>query len=841
MIEELADQVIERMEHIPTLPGMEHLVPQIKRPVQETEIKSIARSILAERGPEAFLPTVELEEPHVKAAPEPKAKRKKGEKTKAEISPNARAVLERRYLVKDDKGRVTESPEDMFRRVAHHIASADSLYNPKADVKAREEEFYQAMANLEFLPNSPTLMNAGRELGQLSACFVLPINDSMESIFDSVKHTALIHKSGGGTGFSFARLRPEGDTVGSTGGVASGPVSFMRAFDAATDVIKQGGKRRGANMAILNVDHPDIEKFITAKEDYVSLTNFNISVAVTEDFMKAVESGRDYNLINPHTKKVVGKLNAKEVFDRMVENAWRNGDPGIVFLDRVNNDNPTPKLGSVESTNPCGEQPLLPYESCNLGSINLAKMVCEESGDWKVDYVKLAQTVRMAVRFLDNVIDVNKFPLPEIADMTRRTRKIGLGVMGFADLLIQLGIPYDSEEALKAGEDLMKFINDKASEASVELADERGIFPAFAGSIYDKPDGNRVRNATRTTIAPTGTLSIIAGCSSGIEPLFALSYTRTILEGTQLIEVNHLFEELAKKEGFFSEELKQELGKKGSLRDIEGIPERVKRLFVTSHDITPEWHVKMQSTFQKFTDNAVSKTVNFPHNSTAEDVARVYMLAYKEGCKGITIYRDRSRESQVLSINHEVPIEKPGETKRVPRKRPTVTIGITEKVATGCGNLYITVNSDEEGRLCEVFCALGKAGGCASAQLEAITRLISLALRSGVEVESIIKHLKGIRCPSIAWDRGHAILSCPDAIAGVLERYQSGVGLEPSVSEDKTKANPKTKAKSKAKGEAKNAASGEIGNLAGQCPECGSLLIFQEGCFICKSCGYTKC
>jgi len=838
MVEGLADQVIERLEPVPALPGMEHLAPQIRRPVRETEIMTIARSILAERGPEAFLPIDEATEPPPEAAPEIKAKKKKGEKVKVDISPNARAVLERRYLVKDNKGRVVESPEDMFRRVARHIASADSLYNPEADVKAREEEFYQAMASLEFLPNSPTLMNAGRELGQLSACFVLPIEDSMESIFDSVKNTALIHKSGGGTGFSFSRLRPEGASVGSTGGVASGPVSFMRAFDAATDVIKQGGKRRGANMAILNVDHPDIEKFITAKEDYVSLTNFNISVAVTEDFMKAVERGSDYNLVNPHDGKTVRKLNAKEVFDRMVENAWRNGDPGIVFLDRVNKDNPTPKLGSVESTNPCGEQPLLPYESCNLGSINLAKMVCEENGACKIDYVKLAGAVRMAVRFLDNVIDVNKFPLPEIADMTRRTRKIGLGVMGFADLLIRLGIPYDSQEALNAGEDLMKFISDEASEASVELARERGVFPGFEGSIYDKPGEPRLRNATRTTIAPTGTLSIIAGCSSGIEPLFALSYTRTILEGTQLVEVNHLFEELAKQEGFFSEELRQELGKKGSLHDIEGIPDRVKRLFVTSHDITPGWHVKMQAAFQRFTDNAVSKTVNFPHNATVDDVARVYMLAYKEGCKGITIYRDRSRESQVLSIEHE---EQPDEPRRAPRARPTITVGVTEKVATGCGNLYITVNSDEEGRLCEVFCALGKAGGCASAQLEAITRLISLTLRSGVEVESIIKHMKGIRCPSIAWDRGHAILSCPDAIAGVLERYRGGIELKPGVSEEEPKSKADSETKTKAKSTAKTSTTDEIGSQAGQCPECGSLLVFQEGCFVCQGCGYTKC
>ncbi|MEE8373647.1 MAG: vitamin B12-dependent ribonucleotide reductase, partial [Dehalococcoidia bacterium] len=616
-------------------------------------------------------------------------------------------VLERRYLVKNKKGQVIESIEDFFRRVAHHIASAELLYDPGADVAAREEEFYQAMANLEFLPNSPTLMNAGRELGQLSACFVLPIQDSMDSIFDSLKYTALIHKSGGGTGFSFSRLRPEGDMVGSTGGVASGPVSFMKAFDAATDVIKQGGKRRGANMAILEVTHPDIGKFITSKEDNISLTNFNISVAVTEEFMKAAEGGDDYELVNPHTGKAAGKLNAKKVFDSMVDGAWRNGDPGIVFLDRVNRDNPTPAMGKVESTNPCGEQPLLPFESCNLGSINVSAMLTEKDESPAIDYVKLASTVRMAVRFLDNVIDVNKFPLDQIADMTRKTRKIGLGVMGFADLLIRLGIPYDSQESLDTAESLMEFIARESLEASKELAEGRGVFPAFEGSIYDKPDGPRVRNATRTTIAPTGTLSIIASCSSGIEPLFALSYTRNILDGDQLAEVNPLFEEIAKREGVYSDELMQKVAKSGNLGDIEDIPERLKRVFVTSHDIAPEWHVRMQAAFQSHTDNAVSKTVNFHHDATRDDVAHAYMMAYREGCKGITIYRDRSRENQVLSIAEQTQVEGP---RLVPKDRPTTTAGITEKVSTGCGNLYITVNFDEESRLCEVFCALGKAG-----------------------------------------------------------------------------------------------------------------------------------
>jgi len=830
-IEELADKVISRLDRVPALPGMEDLAPQVRRPVDETEIQSIARSLLAEKGPEAFVPTEEkAEHQPKKRARKTATKAKPAGDTEVQVLPNARTVLERRYLVKDKKGRVTETVEDLFKRVAHHIASAELMYDPEADVAAVEEEFYQAMANLEFLPNSPTLMNAGRELGQLSACFVLPIEDSMESIFDSVKHTALIHKSGGGTGFAFSRLRPEGDTVGSTGGVASGPVSFMKAFDAATDVIKQGGKRRGANMAILDVHHPDILRFITSKVDNVTLTNFNISVAVTEGFMNAVENGEDYELINPHTKKPAGKLNAKGVFDLIVENAWRNGDPGIVFLDRVNRDNPTPKLGSVESTNPCGEQPLLPYESCNLGSINLSKMLCDKDGGKVIDYVKLAEVVRMAVRFLDNVIDVNRFPLREIDEMTKRTRKIGLGVMGFADLLIQLGIPYNSDEALQTGENLMDFINREAIEASKELAEERGVFPAFEGSIYDVPGGPRVRNATRTTIAPTGTLSIIAGCSSGIEPLFALSYTRNILDGDKLIEVNPLFEEWAKREGCCSEELMKEVAEKGNLRDIEGIPETAKRMFVTSHDIAPEWHVKMQAAFQKYTDNAVSKTVNFPHDATKEDVARVYMLAYREGCKGITIYRDRSRDEQVLSISEAKPPAKQAEEKKkAPRKRPTVTTGITERVETGCGNLYVTINYDEQG-ICEVFAILGNVGGCGAAHLQAMSRVISGSLRAGMEPTAIIKYMRGIRCPSISWDRGRAILSCPDAIAGVLERHIGGETAE---------ASGKTKAKS---GESVPIGiSGGAGNQAGQCPECGGLLVYQEGCLLCHACGYTKC
>ncbi|MBE0430217.1 MAG: vitamin B12-dependent ribonucleotide reductase [Dehalococcoidia bacterium] len=742
-----------------------------------------------------------------------------------ELSENALRVLARRYLGKDGEGTPTETPQELFRRVARHIASAESIYDPDADVSLHEEDFYRLMERLEFLPNSPTLMNAGRELGQLSACFVLPIEDSMESIFDAVKYTALIHKSGGGTGFSFSRLRPEKDRVGSTGGIASGPVSFMRAFDATTDVIKQGGMRRGANMAILSVDHPDILRFIEAKEDPEALTNFNLSIAITDEFMKAVEEGADYSLTNPRTREVVDKLNAKEVFDKIVDMAWRTGDPGIVFIDEINRHNPTPQLGKIESTNPCGEQPLLPFESCNLGSVNLARMVAARNGQPQVDYDKLARTVRLAVRFLDDVIEVNRFPLAEIEEMTKTTRKVGLGVMGFADMLIQLGIPYDSEQGLVAAEDIARFISQEADKASMELGQERGVFPAFESSIYDRPDGPRFRNASRTTIAPTGSLSIIANCSSGIEPLFALSYVRHILEGEEFVEVNPYFEEAAKQGGFYSPDLMKQLAEGKRLRDLEGVPEQTKKVFVTAHDISPEWHVKMQAAFQRFTDSAVSKTVNFPHEAKPEDVAEVYMLAYRERLKGITIYRDRSRASQVLTVGEsekkaEGPAQGRIEGKLAPRRRPKVTRGVTERVNTGCGYIYVTVNFDSRG-ISEVFSALGKAGGCAAAQLEAISRLTSLALRSGIDTDSIVKHLRGIRCPSIAWEQGHAVLSCADAIASVLEKYIREKGAD---NPGGPSPNPEM-----------------VKSWAGQCPDCGGPLIYQEGCNICIACGFTKC
>jgi ribonucleoside-diphosphate reductase alpha chain len=741
------------------------------------------------------------------------------EKAVIELSANALRVLQRRYLKKGENGELLETPEEMFHRVAAAVALAERLYNPAAPVEEWEATFYELMTSLEFLPNSPTLMNAGRELGQLSACFVLPVGDSMDSIFEAVKNTALIHKSGGGTGFSFSRVRPKNDLVLSTKGVSSGPLSFMSVFDAATETIKQGGTRRGANMGIMRVDHPDILDFITAKQDDAKLNNFNISVAVTDAFMRAVDDDTDYALVNPRSGDTVKTLKARKVFKTMLTLAWKNGDPGIVFIDRINADNPTPHLGEIESTNPCGEQPLLPYESCNLGSINLARVATEGH----IDYGKLGRIVRTAVRFLDDVIDVNRYPLPQIEEMTKGNRKIGLGVMGFADMLLQLAVPYDSDEACQIAGEVMSFVHQEARDASVELAAERGVFPNFEGSVYDGPEGARVRNATTTTIAPTGTISIIAGCSSGIEPLFAVSYVRAnVLDDESMVEVHPHFEQVARARGFHSDELLKKIAEKGTVRGTDDVPDDVQAVFATAHDITPEWHIKLQAAFQKHTDNAVSKTVNFSNAATVEDVEKVYQLAFRSGCKGVTIYRDGSREEQVLNVGQSVKKRDPATGIATTRpSRPQLLNGETQRMETGCGKLFVIMNDDEYGPR-EVFANMGKAGGCASSNTEALGRLISLALKKGASAGEIVEQLKGIRC-HVPYGMGpNATLSCADAIGKALERrYVTGAAAaaagapEPQLS--------------------------LVEVAQGACPDCGGSIEHEGGCAVCRLCGYSKC
>ncbi|WP_457590802.1 vitamin B12-dependent ribonucleotide reductase [Geoglobus sp.] len=754
-----------------------------------------------------------------------------------ELNDTAKVVLEKRYLLKNEKGEPIETPEEMLWRVARAIAKAEENYGNDPEEWARK--FYEIMDRQEFMPNSPTLMNAGTPLGQLSACFVIPVDDSIDGIFKALWDMARVQKSGGGTGFSFSRIRPKGDIVKSTMGVASGPVSFMKIFDSATEQIKQGGKRRGANMGVLNVHHPDIEEFITAKWEEGVLRNFNISVAVTDDFMEALKNDAEYELINPRTKEVVKKIPARKIFNLIVEGAWRNGEPGIIFIDEINRHNPTPHIGEIEATNPCGEQPLLPYESCNLGSINLSKFVDESKKDF--DWKRLREVVKLATRFLDNVIDVNSYPIPEIAEMTQKNRKIGLGVMGWADALFKLGIPYDSPEAVELAEKVMKFIQEESHRTSQELAEERGVFPNWEGSVWEKR-GIKMRNATTTTIAPTGTISIIAGCSSGIEPVFALAYRRAnILDGDEFFEVNPIFERMLRALDLYSEDILNRVVEEGSIQGIDEIPEEIRRVFKCALDISPEWHVRMQAAFQKYTDNAVSKTINLPNHATRADVEKAFLLAYELKCKGITVYRDGSREEQVLSVKktekkkEEEKVRPPAKFQK-PRPRPRITKGTTVETRTGCGSLYVTINEDEYG-IAEVFVQLGKSGGCAASQTEAIGRLLSVALRSWVDPEALIRQLKGIRCPSVGFDNGEIITSCADGVAKVLEKHLKGEfrkikmdvkGVKPLTeftgeSQESAPEQPRTKL------------------IGGMCPECGSILEYGEGCMTCRMCGFTKC
>ena len=745
------------------------------------------------------------------------------------LNSNAEVVLQKRYLHKSLDGTQTETPRDLFWRVAAAIAAEERKYaGSSCEAEELAREFYDLMTSWKFLPNSPTLMNAGTELGQLSACFVLPVGDSIEEIFDAVKYAAMIHRSGGGTGFSFSRLRAKESRVGSTGGVASGPVSFLRIFNTATEQIKQGGTRRGANMGILRVDHPDVIEFIRAKETEGEFNNFNLSVGLTEAFMQAVEKDEYYDLMAPNSGELHSRLRARDVFELLVKKAWQSGDPGIIFLDRINRDNPTPDQGEIESTNPCGEQPLLPFEACNLGSINLSRFYLfghntdADPAAKGIDWDELRRVVHLAVRFLDNVIDASRFPLPLITETVHRNRKIGLGVMGFADLLFQLGIAYDSQAGIALAERIMGFIQEEGRRASAALARERGAFPAYETSIYAKRGEGPYRNATVTTIAPTGTLSIIAGCSSGVEPLFALCFIRNILDGERLMEVNPYFEGALQAAGLTSPDLMESVAAKGSIAAMDFLPAELRRVFVTAMDIDPVWHLRMQAAFQRHTDNAVSKTVNLPNNATEKDIYDIYWLAYQEDCKGVTVYRDGCKSVQVLATGDgqkkmdgsaiDAQSVQGNKSVSAVRKRPDMIQGFTQKVQTGLGAMYLTVN-ELEGAPFEVFATIGKSGRSITAKAEAIGRLVSLALRSGVSVRDVVAQIKGIGGEHPVFRGKGLLLSIPDAIAWVLEkRYLQNEHIA------------------------------DVNDLELQrCPECSEPLVFQEGCLSCPTCGFSRC
>ena len=814
-----------------------------------------------------------------------------------QLSDNAVTVLRRRYLIKNEQGEADEQPEDLFWRVARTIAAADATYGASAGaVEAVAETFYELMATRVWMPNSPTLMNAGRPLGQLSACFVLPVEDSLASgkagIYDTLRDMALVHQSGGGTGFGFSRLRPRNDIVRSTMGVASGPVSFMSLYDASTDVVKQGGTRRGANMGILRVDHPDILEFITCKNDTSKITNFNISVAVTDTFMKAVEEGGEYDLIHPRGGKVVGQLDARDVFDRIVHGAWKTGEPGVFFIDEANRYNPVPHLGSYEATNPCGEQPLLPYDVCNLGSINAGLFVRNGEVDWD----GLRRAVHLCTHFLDNVIDVNKYPLSEITDLANRIRRIGLGIMGWADFLVRLGVPYNSEEATEWAHRLMKFVDEESKVESERLAQERGVFPEWERSIWGPDEtcacdahGQRIRSLRRlrhcnlTTVAPTGTISIIAGCSSGIEPLFAVAFMRN-QAGVLMPDVNEDFVAIAKREGWYSEELVKRVAEEGHI-DFPEVPEQWRKVFMTAHDVTPAWHIRMQAAFQDATDSAISKTCNFPHAATESDVREIYELAYELRCKGVTVYRDGSREMQVLSTGktaRKVQEQAGGESdaarielaelkatiaeleaeldltrknlheaeaenlqRRAKRSRPEMLRGTTRRLETPLGTLYVTITEDDLGQPFEIFMSLGKAGGALMADVEAMGRLISLALRSGIPISGVYRQLRGISSDRAVGLGPSKVLSVPDAIGIAIERWmQEKQGVQQDLLDREVSdvtASAQRGPVAGLEGTMFEIHNHDAQQMPGACPDCGSQLEFAEGCVKCHVCGYSEC
>ena len=779
----------------------------------------------------------------------------------APLSENAKVVMERRIAQRNDKGDAIETPDECFRRVAQNLAEAELKFGgTEGDRAAAEESFYRLMASLDFLPNSPTLVNAGHELQQLSACFVLPVPDSIDGIFEAIRHTAIIHKSGGGTGFAFSRLRPANDRVQSTMGVASGPVSFMKVFDAATEAIKQGGTRRGANMGILRIDHPDIDAFIEMKSDMTTLQNFNISVAVTDAFMQAVEAGTTYDIINPKTGEPVYKRDAREIWETMFEHAWKNGDPGVVFIDRINDGraNPVPKRGPVESTNPCGEQPLYSYDSCNLGSINLGHLTMGAPGSKEVDWTHLRQVVRRTVHLLDNVIEMNHYPIPQIQETSQAIRRIGLGVMGWSDMLIDMRIPYSSEKALDLAREVMGFIQKEADSASQQLATVRGNFPDWADSIYGPrgAEGPRpMRNSTRTTIAPTGTLSIIADCSGGIEPVFALAFIRSHYldkddptKRTELAEVNEQFEAIAREEGFHSEELIRFLAEGGHLAERAEVPNWVKDTFVTAHDISPDWHVRMQAAFQEATDNAVSKTINFPNTATVDDVRTAYELAYRTGCKGITIYRDGSRDLQVLKHADKSDGEKAVEAAQVlltqhmgpvRRRLPDERQAITHKFRVGEQEGYMTVGLFDDGTPGEVFINVNKQGSTVSGLMDTVAMLTSYSLQYGVPLNELASKLRNTRFEP-SGPTGNKQIPIATSIVDYVFRWlelkfdPGNAAIQPTLLPvDQVVASTNTSIAAKKYSDA--VASG-VG-----CPECGSVLYYTEGCLACHNCFYNKC
>jgi len=754
----------------------------------------------------------------------------------AEISENARVVLEHRYLLKNDKGDIAEDPDGLFRRVANALAKPDKLYGSSPEeIKETAEEFYQMLSSLEFLANSPTLMNAGTKAGTLSACFVLPLEDSMEGIMKTAHDAAMVQKYGGGTGFALSELRPKGATIKTTHGKACGPIAALKLLSSVSTLVTQGGKRDGANMAVMNVHHPDIEEFIDCKTQEGEIHNFNISVGATDEFMKAVKDKKDYNLIDPKTKEVVGTKNAYELFRKIVKGAWKNGEPGMIFLDEVNRKSPVSHLGDMTATNPCGEQPLLPNESCNLGSIDLAKFVNENQTD--IDWNKLKKSTRTAVHFLDNTIDANKYAIPEIKKANKLSRKIGLGVMGFADMLIKMKMSYDSEEAVDMGRKVMKFIQTEADIKSEELAEKRGPFEGWEGSRPQINGDKPIRNACRLTVAPTGTISMIAGCSSGIEPVFSLAYRKqNILEGKTLYYVDKNLEKVAKEKDFYSEDLLEHLSNGGSLQDREDVPEDVKKVFRTAPDINPEYHVRMQAAFQESVDAGISKTINFPNEASEDDVTTTYMLAWELKCKGITVYRAGSRDKEVLTSGtseNEADKSSDNNVGFAPSmgERPAELFGVTRRVYTGRGNLYVTVNMSEDGKPFEIFAALGKAGGNDSAMAEAVSRMVSLTLRSGIDPKESIEQLKGITDVP-AWNEGELIRSVPDAIANVLEKiYEPKKESTLSI----TDLTETTLVSENEDSKISNILQGET------CPECPGILAFEEGCQKCYSCGYSKC